>query len=323
MMTTDSAHQRAYGREAEARREPRRNHERPEEGPGERRRDEQVADPVARRRRRPEPDQARDEVPTLARRHVARVPPEEEQRAEDADGLEVPVAGEPDRDRDDHVRRRRDGADGRAPPLFRDAVEQRRDGRAHEHRGQVDEEVVVAEEPVEDRGHVVLAERVMAHERRALGPDARVPGPRRVEDVPADHLLGRHQRARAARAQVTGRRDGEHAPDGREDEPRAGHGENPARDAVDQGPLSPRLPSRFSEIRPHPRSADATMAEPHDDTRFASGIQCRWTGGGPPPARLHTKPARRRSAALGPSHRSSPDATGHDVCPADERRELI
>src|ERR1019366_9444998 len=169
------------------------------------------------------------------RRHVTRVPQKEEERAEDADRLQIPEIGEADRNGNDRVARSRNRAERRSPPLFSDSVEQRRNGRAHENGRQVDQHVVMAEHPAERRGHVIEPERVMAviiAQRRRV---AVVPTPRRIHDLPADHLLRRHHVGRAARTDVPPAGYAEHAPRGREREPRTRDDRDPSRDPIDRG----------------------------------------------------------------------------------------
>jgi hypothetical protein len=213
-------------------------HERSKKTPRQRGRHEKIADPVAGADHT-EPGEARDQVAATRRRRVARVPPEKQEGSEDANGLKVPIAGEPHRDRHDDVCGGCDSAKRRAPALLGDPVEQRGNGRAHEDCREIDQEIVVAEQKKGDRLRVILPIRVMAHQRRARRANARVPRPRRVRDPPADDLLGGHHRTGAAGAEVAAAGNAEDSPCSREDEPGGGKGENRARHAIEHGAASP------------------------------------------------------------------------------------
>ncbi len=252
----------------EARGEARGDHERPEEGPDDGRRHEQVAGPVARAGKE-QSDEAGDEVARLSGGRVARVPPEEEHGAEDAEVLEVGEVREPERHGDDDVRRSRDRSRRRAPLLLRDAVEKRRDGRAHQRRRQARHEVVVAEDPDEQRRYAVLPEGVMADVVVLRGRMRQVPVPPRVPDVPADDLLGRHHVARAARAQVTAAQDAEQSPERREGEPCARGDHDDERRALGDGPGS----------RPgHGQRTLAWTCHPESGVAFSRAARCRCDG---------------------------------------------
>src|SRR5450631_2227060 len=89
------------------------------------------------------------------------MPPEEEQRPEDAIALERPSARVSDGERHDRVGCGRDGASGRAPPFLCDSVEERRERDAQQRSRQVNDEIVVTEYPEKECRRVLQPERMV------------------------------------------------------------------------------------------------------------------------------------------------------------------